>query len=72
MVTLTFCPGFRFPTPTFVPDFSGFGTIVTAFFVGDGFGVGLVVGFTVGVAVGSCERSLMVTFTFWPGKRLSI
>ena len=76
MVTLTFCPGFRFPTPTFVPDFSGFGTIVTAFFVGDGFGVGLVVGLevglVVGVAVGSCERSLMVTFTFWPGKRLSI
>ena len=72
MVTLTFCPGLRFLIPTFVPDFSGFGTIVTAFFVGDGFGVGLVVGLAVGVAVGSCERSLMVTFTFWPGKRLSI
>jgi hypothetical protein len=25
-----------------------------------------------GVAVGSCERSLMVTFTFCPGRRLSI
>ena len=52
--------------PTFVPDCEGFGTIVTAFFVG--FGVGLTVGF----AVGSCERSLIVTFTFCPGRRLSI
>ena len=58
----------RFLIPTFVPDCEGFGTIVTAFFFG--FGVGLTVGF--GVAVGSCDRSVIVTFTFCPGRRLSI
>ena len=74
MVTLTFCPGLRFCTPIFVPVCDGFGTIVTGFFVGFGVGFFVVVAFGVGVgALGaSVERSLIVTFTFWPGKRLSI
>jgi hypothetical protein len=76
MVTLTFCPGLRFCTPIFVPVCDGFGTIVTDFLVG--VGVGLVVdgAFDEGVGVGalgaSVERSLIVTFTFCPGSKLSI
>jgi hypothetical protein len=74
MVTLTFCPGLRFCTPTFVPVADGFGTIVTGFLVG--LGVGFVVAVTFGVGVGdlgaSVERSLIVTFTFCPGNKLSI
>jgi hypothetical protein len=67
MVTLTFCPGFKFPTPIFVPVCDGFGTIVTDFFVALGVGFGLGVG-----ALGaSVDRSLIVTFTFWPGNKLS-
>jgi hypothetical protein len=56
--------------PNFVPVWEGFGTIVTAFLVGFGFAVDVTFGF--GVAVFSCERSVIVTFTFWPGRRLSI
>ena len=70
MVTLTFCPGLRFCTPIFVPVCEGFGTIVTAFFVGFGFAVVVTVGS--GVTVFSWERSLIVTLTFCPGRRLSI
>ena len=70
MVTLTFCPGLRFCTPIFVPVCDGLGTIVTAFFVGFGFAVVATVG--LGVAVFSWERSLIVTFIFCPGNKLSI
>ncbi len=74
MVTLTFCPGLRFCTPIFVPVCDGLGTIVTAFFVGFGFGFGFAVVATagLGVAVFSWERSLIVTFIFCPGNKLSI
>jgi hypothetical protein len=74
MVTLTFCPGLRFCTPIFVPVCDGFGTIVTDFFVGFGVGFFVAVAFGVGVGffVANFERSLIVTFTFCPGKRLSI
>jgi hypothetical protein len=61
MVTLTFCPGLRFCTPIFVPVCDGFGTIVTDFFVALG----------VGALGASVDRSLIVTFTFWPGNKLS-
>jgi hypothetical protein len=73
MVTLTFCPGLRFCTPIFVPVSDGFGTIVTGFFVGFGFGfvVAVVFGVGVGALGASVERSLIVTFIFWPGNKLS-
>jgi hypothetical protein len=68
----------RFCTPTFVPVSDGFGTIVTGSLVG--FGVGFVVAVAVAFGVGVCvsdlgasvERSLIVTFTFCPGNKLSI
>jgi hypothetical protein len=72
MVTLTFCPGLRFCTPIFVPVCDGLGTIVTAFFVGFEFGFAVVVTVGLGVTVFSLERSLIVTLTFCPGRRLSI
>jgi hypothetical protein len=76
MVTLTFCPGLRFCTPIFVPVCDGFGTIVTDFLVGVGVGFFEAVAFNEGVGVGalgaSVERSLIVTFTFCPGSKLSI
>jgi hypothetical protein len=66
----------RFCTPTFVPVSDGFGTIVTGFLVGFGVGFAVAVAFGVGVGVGdlgaSVERSLIVTFTFCPGNKLSI
>jgi hypothetical protein len=71
-VTLTFCPGLRFCTPIFVPVCDGFGTIVTDFFVGFGAGFFEVVAFGVGVFFVRSERSLIVTFTFCPGSKLSI
>ena len=72
MVTLTFCPGLRFCTPIFVPVCDGFGTIVTDFFVGLGVGFFVGVAFGTGALVANFERSLIVTFIFCPGKRLSI
>ena len=74
MVTLTFCPGLRFCTPIFVPVCDGFGTMVTDFFVGVGVGFFVAVAFGVGVGffVANFERSLIVTFTFCPGNKLSI
>jgi hypothetical protein len=47
---------------------------VTAFFVGFGFGFGLAVVVTLGfgLAVDSFERSVIVTFNFCPGSKLSI
>jgi hypothetical protein len=61
----------RFCTPIFVPVSDGFGTIVTGFFVGFGFVVAVAFGVGVGALGASVERSLIVTFIFWPGNKLS-
>ena len=47
---------------------------MTAFFVDVGFGFGFAVVVTLGfgVEVASFERSVIVTFNFCPGRRLSI